>query len=90
MKDNKLEMLMVKFLKRNFPITKIKKYGSKRFRRGIYIVSGFTGKSDQKYHINDKKDIRKLYSELFKILENVFGVGVDYINPILINHLNLK
>lgn len=89
MENNKFKQLIIKFLNRNFPITKVKKRGGKRFRRGIIISAGFTGKPDAKYYISDKADLSKLYGTLFNILENVFGIGATHINPILMNYLNL-
>jgi len=89
METDIFKILIIKFLNKNFPISKIKKKGDKRFRRGIYIPTGYTGKDDKQYYINDIQDLHLIYSELFKILESVFGVGPTYINPILMNHLNL-
>lgn len=87
--DDKFKNFIIKFLKRHFPITKIKKSDSTRFHRGIYIHNGFTGKEDRKFYMSDKKDLNDAYAELFKILENVFGIGAKEINPILLQHLNL-
>lgn len=89
MENDELKMMMLKFLNRNFPIGKVKKDGAKRFRRGIYIPSGFTGKEDLKFYIGEKKDLDSAYAELFRILESVFGVSPTEINSVLLVHLNL-
>jgi len=88
--DEELKLMMLKFLQRHFPITKLKKDGSRRFKRGIYISSGFTGKEDKKYYINDNNDLKLLYYELFDILENVFGTNANNINPVILKHLGLS
>lgn len=87
--EDKFKKIINKFLERNFPITKVKKNGNKRFRRGIIIESGFTGKPTQKYLISDKDDIKKLFVCLVDILQKVFGVDYEYTKPILTNYLNL-
>jgi hypothetical protein len=57
METDIFKILIIKFLNKNFPISKIKKKGDKRFRRGIYIPTGYTGKDDKQYYINDIQDL---------------------------------
>ena len=88
--DEQFKKLIFKFLNRHFPITKVKKIGDKRFKRGVKIDNGFTGKPNTTFYLNDKLDIKLIYNDLYYILVRVFGVGPIEINPILFEHLNLK
>jgi len=87
--DEDFRLYMLAFLRRHFPVGKVKKEGSKRFKKGIHISSGFTGKTDRKFSLNDGQELRALYTELFQILTNVFGARPTDINPVLFQHLKI-
>jgi len=82
--------LIEKFVLKNFPVTKVKKEGSRRFKRGIIVDGGFTGANTLKLYINSKGDMKLAFELLFKIVYKVFGSGKDIIVQILLNHLSLN
>lgn len=82
MKNDNINNTMIKFLMRNFPVSRVKKGG--RFRRAIVITS------DEIYFLSNKINYEQLAYRLFDILLTVFCVEEEEMKDVVANHLNMK
>lgn len=74
--------LIIKFLKLNYPIQRIKE--KKHFKRAII------GDNGNKFYLSNSVQIQTLYSQLFTNLELIFSEDKKIIEEILKNFLHLK
>ena len=81
------QIIMLKFLKDNFPIQRLKNVD--RFQRGILIPKALTGVPDSKYFFRPKGNKRMLLSSIYNILYSVFGVSNKEIVEAIKTHFNI-
>lgn len=74
--------IMLKFLGRNYPVSRVKH--NSRFRRAIILDSGST------YILGDSIDRDPLKYELMGVLKTVFCFDEDIIRVVLDNFLHIK
>ena len=75
------KQLMLKFLEKNFPISRVKHFD--KFRRAIILDSGT-------YILSDEGQHRQLKFQLVVILKKVFYIDDATAKAVLSNFLNLK
>ena len=81
MLDTQLEDLMIRFLKRNFPVHRFKQ--NMRFKRTITL-------NGKQYFISDKKTLSSLYYTLLEMLKVIFDADNKLNETVLRNFLNMK
>ena len=87
--DIKSVDLMTKFLRRNFPIKRIKTKKSKRFKRGIIIDKDFTFKSNIEYTLTPYSESKQLFTTLNTVLTDVFHFDSNEIALVIYQYLYL-
>lgn len=75
---------MVKFLERNYPMSRVKDKQSKRFKRGIILDGGET------FHLSNDVEFLLLQQKLFEILIKVFSCDEKASYSVLKDFLHLK
>ena len=83
-----LEM-MDKFLRRHFPVKRIKPKDGKRFRRGIKVDPGFVSTKKTEYFLTPYLETKQLFTLLYQVLESVFGFTPDEITQVIYRYLYL-
>jgi len=79
--DSILVSLMVRFLKNNFPVVRLKVGKSKKFKRGVDI-------DGRKLLL--PSDSSRIYSEVFNMLKSCYGVSDNEIRHVISIFYNLK
>lgn len=79
--DNIVVSLMVRFLKNNFPVVRLKISKSKKFKRGVDI----DGKK-----LLLPSDSGRVYSEIFNMLKSCYAASDHEIRHVISNFYNLK
>ncbi len=74
------KQLMLKFLERNYPVSRIKFNG--RFKRGIFVENGA-------YLLSEPHQFNELQFKLFEIIIKVFSCEEDISKAVLSNFLKL-
>jgi hypothetical protein len=74
--------LMIKFLKKNFPVYRLKH--DMRFKRTIVLETG------ESYLLSNKDSVNDLYFKLSDILKTVFNTDKNTNKFVLDSFLNLK
>ena len=74
--------LMIKFLKKNFPVYRLKH--DMRFKRTIVLETG------ESYLLSNKDSVNDLYFKLSDILKTVFNTDKNTNKSVLDSFLNLK
>jgi hypothetical protein len=74
--------LMLKFLKKNFPVYRLKH--NMRFKRTILLENG------ESYILSDKNSLNDLFYKLSDILSTVFNSDKDTNKLVLESFLNIK
>ena len=69
MESNLMEKMMIKFIRRYYPISRYKV--KDRFKRGILFDDGHI------YLLSDKLEMNALYSKMINILKIVFGCDAE-------------
>lgn len=75
MEINVMEKMMIKFIRRYYPISRYKV--KDRFKRGILFDDGHI------YLLSDKIEMNTLYSKLINILKIVFGCDTEICKLVL-------
>ena len=74
--------LMIKFLKKNFPVYRLK--NGLRFKRTIILENG------ESFLLSDKDSVNDLYFKLYDILKIVFNTDKNTNKSVLDKFLNVK
>lgn len=75
MESNLMEKMMIKFIRRYYPISRYKV--KDRFKRGILFDDGHI------YLLSDKLEMNALYSKMINILKIVFGCDAEICKLVL-------
>jgi len=81
--------MMDGFLRRHFPVKRIKPKRSKRFRRGIIVDPGFINTNKTEYFLTPYSETKELFTMLYKVLYSVFGFTSDEITQVIYQYLYL-
>ena len=84
--DIHTQELIVKFLKNNFPVQRLK--NNDRFQRGILIPKCLTGYADRKFFLRPVFNRKELFSSVYEILRSIFGVSPSEIIEAMKAHFN--
>jgi hypothetical protein len=80
--ESQEQELMIKFLKKNFPVYRLKH--DMRFKRTIVLETG------ESYLLSNKDSVNDLYFKLSDILKTVFNTDKNTNKSVLDIFLNLK
>lgn len=84
--QHKNQEIVNKFLDNNFKKRRVRI--DRTFKRAIPIEEGFTGKKTYYLHPTEKDYKLKLYTELHKIVKDVFGFSNNEIDLIIYRYIN--
>jgi hypothetical protein len=82
MNDTQENLLILKFLKNNYPVYRFKQ--NNRFKRSIKLDDG------QIYYLSDKKSTNDLYFSLLSTIKTVFYINEEKAENVLKLFLNIK
>lgn len=82
MNDTQENLLILKFLKNNYPVYRFKQ--NNRFKRSIKLDDG------QIYYLSDKKSTNDLYFSLLSTIKTVFYINEEKAEIVLKLFLNIK
>jgi len=74
--------MMLTFLQRNYPVSRIKDNG--RFKRAIVLDDGYI------YHLSQETQHRSLKNQLIQIVKNIFYCDDETSMSIVKTYLNIK
>ena len=84
--DEITQDIMLKFLKDNYPVTKLRH--NRRFKRGIKLGEYSTHEKGHSF-LKPREELNKTFNGLYDALNDVFGVPEYEINVVLLRYLDL-
>ena len=86
--DKKSQVYMDKYLRRHYPVKRIKNKETKRFQRGI-IINNSDNLNKNNYYLSSHMESKELFSVLYVILNGVFGFKSNEITHVIYTYIYL-
>ena len=86
--DKKSQIYMDIYLRRHYPVKRIKNKETKRFQRGI-IINDSNNQNKNNYYLSSHIESKELFSVLYTILSGVFGFKNNEITHAIYTYIYL-
>ena len=86
--DKESQMFMEKYLRRHYPVKRIKNKKTNRFQRGI-VINDSNNINKDNYYLSSHVESKELFTVLYTILNGVFGFKSDEITHVIYTYIYL-